>query len=414
LFSPEKCGYGAGVFGRAFDPSQILGDSCALVLGELRYDIPTGSRTSPCSSCMVFADFGWLHNIAPLAGTRADVDAASAGEGFASPAVAVFDFWFMSADLSAAKASRVARRLAFLFIEPDVTRRGHARASIRCFWPAPALLLLGSFPARRPDEPRCVGGQATVTGAGSARSRSTRHQQRHHQLNTFNIGPARAPRRATRDLLSRSTASPAALALGNLRHAHRQWPHFPDQSDGRCWSRLRRHQHGRLLATTSDIRNQDFMAGRYVSASRAIQCSIVKRRPDHGDERRFCGAGGAGVRNTGTITATLAPSRSRPGNTFTLDLYGDKLIQLAPGDEIASKVIDVATKQPLKDLVSNSGKLSANGGRGGTHCRQARIVVDSVINNTGVIEANSIGSRNGKIVLVPQPHHQVRGAPVQT
>src|SRR5262249_26022376 len=42
LFPIEQCGYGGRVFGRAFDPSQILGDSCALVLGELRFDMPTG------------------------------------------------------------------------------------------------------------------------------------------------------------------------------------------------------------------------------------------------------------------------------------------------------------------------------------------------------------------------------------
>jgi hypothetical protein len=39
------------------------------------------------------------------------------------------------------------------------------------------------------------------------------------------------------------------------------------------------------------------------------------------------------------------------GNSFTLDLYGDKLITLAVGDQIASKVIDVATGKPLKSLV---------------------------------------------------------------
>jgi hypothetical protein len=52
-----------------------------------------------------------------------------------------------------------------------------------------------------------------------------------------------------------------------------------------------------------------------------------------------------GVRNSGTITATLGTVALASGNTFTLDLYGDKLIQLAPGDAIAGKVIRSRDRQ---------------------------------------------------------------------
>jgi hemolysin activation/secretion protein len=105
LFSPELCGYGGRVFGRAYDPSQILGDSCALVLGELRYDIPTSLKYLNQVQFYGFADFGWLHNIAPLAGTPANVDAASAGGGIRFSLQSPFStFGSLSADLSAAKA----------------------------------------------------------------------------------------------------------------------------------------------------------------------------------------------------------------------------------------------------------------------------------------------------------------------
>jgi hemolysin activation/secretion protein len=39
LLVPEQCGYGGRFFGRAFDPSQFLGDSCVEASEELRYDI---------------------------------------------------------------------------------------------------------------------------------------------------------------------------------------------------------------------------------------------------------------------------------------------------------------------------------------------------------------------------------------
>ena len=41
LLTPEQCSFGGRFFGRAFDPSQILSDSCYMGTAELRYDIPT-------------------------------------------------------------------------------------------------------------------------------------------------------------------------------------------------------------------------------------------------------------------------------------------------------------------------------------------------------------------------------------
>ncbi|HEX4554404.1 MAG TPA: S8 family serine peptidase [Xanthobacteraceae bacterium] len=106
-----------------------------------------------------------------------------------------------------------------------------------------------------------------------------------------------------------------------------------------------------------------------------------------------------GVRNAGTITANLGHVALASGNGFTLDFYGDKLITLQVNDLVAAKVLDVATGQPLKSLVSNEGKLRANGGQVELTAAAARHVVDSVINNTGTIEANSVGTKNGMIVL---------------
>jgi hemolysin activation/secretion protein len=40
LLVPEQCSFGGRVFGRAYDPSELLGDSCWMVSGELRYDLP--------------------------------------------------------------------------------------------------------------------------------------------------------------------------------------------------------------------------------------------------------------------------------------------------------------------------------------------------------------------------------------
>jgi hemolysin activation/secretion protein len=81
LLVSEQCGYGGRLFGRGFDPSQFIADTCFEVLAELRYDIPLGIKELTQVQLYGFVDHGKLHNIAPVAGTFRDVDAASLGAG---------------------------------------------------------------------------------------------------------------------------------------------------------------------------------------------------------------------------------------------------------------------------------------------------------------------------------------------
>lgn len=96
LLSPELCGYGGRAFGRAFDPSEMTADSCAIVLGELRYDLPHTWFSQ--LQAYGFADRGWLRNLAPAPDTPEKIDAASAGAGLRLG-------WpnIVTADLSAAR-----------------------------------------------------------------------------------------------------------------------------------------------------------------------------------------------------------------------------------------------------------------------------------------------------------------------
>ena len=81
LLTSELCGYGGRLFGRGFDPSQFVGDSCLEVLAELRYDIPHGIQWLSQTQLYGFIDHGYLHNLAHVVGTVKDVDATSVGAG---------------------------------------------------------------------------------------------------------------------------------------------------------------------------------------------------------------------------------------------------------------------------------------------------------------------------------------------
>ena len=263
-----------------------------------------------------------------------------------------------------------------------------------------------------------VGGSATIAGDGTGSVAVTQSSQNAIiNWSTFNIGAGETVTfnqlSSSSIALNRVTGPGASLINGTLTANGRV---FIINGDGVLIGRGATISAAGFLATTNDIRNEDFMAGRYnFSIPGNPNASIVDLGHITATSGGFAALVAPGVRNSGTITATLGTVSLAAGNVFTLDLYGDRLITLTVNDQIASRVIDVATGKTLKSLVSNTGKLKANGGTVQLTAAAARAVVNSVINNKGVIEANSIGTKNGMIVLsAATAASKPDGAPTQT
>jgi hemolysin activation/secretion protein len=81
LLTPEQCSYGGRTFGRAFDPSEILGDHCLMGLLEFRYDWPIPVSPAPSVQLYGYTDKGQRYNRDAVVGTAATVTGASAGGG---------------------------------------------------------------------------------------------------------------------------------------------------------------------------------------------------------------------------------------------------------------------------------------------------------------------------------------------
>jgi filamentous hemagglutinin family protein len=283
-----------------------------------------------------------------------------------------------------------------------------------------ALIALTAPPAAAgPEGATVVGGAATIQGQGGAAVIVNQSSSSAIiNWNTFNIGARESVRfnqpGSSSVVLNRVTGGlgPSEI-LGTLTANGRV---FLINRDGILFGPSAVVNTAGFLATTHDIANADFMAGRYnFNIPGRPDASIVNQGRITATSGGFAALVAPGVRNSGTITATLGTVALASGNSFTLDMYGDKLITLAVNDQIASKVIDVATGRPLKSLVSNEGKIRANGGRVELTAAAARTVVDSVINTSGVIKANSIGHRNGMIVLsAATGGSKPQGAPTQT
>jgi filamentous hemagglutinin family protein len=279
---------------------------------------------------------------------------------------------------------------------------------------------LAAWPADAgPNGGTVVGGGASIQGQGSG-SVTINQTTPSAIINwaTFNIGKG--------ETTTFNQPSSASVALNRVIGG--QGPSFLDgtltangrvfivNGDGILFGPNSSINTAGFLATTNNIRNEDFMAGRYnFNIPGNPSASIVNQGSITAASGGFAALVAPGVRNSGTITATLGAVSLAAGNAFTLDFYGDKLITLAVNDQIAAAVRDVQTGETLKSLVHNTGKLSANGGRVELTAAAARAVVDSVINNKGVIEANAIGTRNGRIVLsAATGASKPAGAPAQT
>ena len=285
---------------------------------------------------------------------------------------------------------------------------------------AAVLVPLGRAPALAgPNGASVVAGSATVQGQGTASV--VVNQSSPNAIinwNTFNIGAGEAtnikmPGTSSTELDRVTGGQGPSQIFGSLTSNGQV---FLVNPDGILFGKDARVNTGSFLATTHDIANVDFMAGRYNFAGLGNPAaSIVNQGAITAQTGGFAALVAPGVRNAGTITATLGHVGLASANSFALDFYGDNLIKLGLNDSIASQVIDVSTGKPLKSLVSNEGTLKANGGRVELTAVAARTVVDSVINNSGVIEADTIGTHNGMIVLeAATAESKPSGAPTQT
>ena len=84
-----------------------------------------------------------------------------------------------------------------------------------------------------------------------------------------------------------------------------------------------------------------------------------------------------GIENTGVIRARLGKVSLASGNTFTLDLYGDGLVQIAVD---STTVTESPNDGVAPAFINQQGKIFADGGVVELTVKQARGLVDTVIN----------------------------------
>jgi len=156
--------------------------------------------------------------------------------------------------------------------------------------------------------------------------------------------------------------------------------------------------HG-LLATTLNISNEDFLKDNYQFSQdpyRSLAAIIINGTIK---AERYVGLAAPAVENNGSIiVADMGSVALASGTAATLDFNGDGLISFAITEEVLGGVTDAEGKI-LKDRVNNSGYIRANGGQILLTAKSAGDVIGNVINHSGIIEAQTVQQKNGKIIL---------------
>lgn len=154
-----------------------------------------------------------------------------------------------------------------------------------------------------------------------------------------------------------------------------------------------------LVASTHNIRNEDFMAGKYLfNIPGKPGASVINEGTIHISDTGIAAFVAPSVANRGVIVAKLGKVALASANGFTLDFTGDELLTFLVSDEVAQTAFDLEGNQ-LTSFVENAGRIEAQGGYVLLTAKAAENAVHSVINQSGFIEATSVGQQKGEIVL---------------
>ncbi|CAN5235758.1 hypothetical protein BH11PSE14_BH11PSE14_22300 [soil metagenome] len=144
---------------------------------------------------------------------------------------------------------------------------------------------------------------------------------------------------------------------------------------------------GGLVASTMKLSDSDFLAGRY-AFSDAGTGTVVNQGTITAADGGFVALMGRTVSNQGVISARLGTVALAGAEAVTLDLAGDGLLN-----------VSVSTGA-VNALVENGGMIRADGGHVLLTAQAAGNLLNTVVNNTGVIQAQTISNQNGSILLL--------------
>ncbi len=153
-----------------------------------------------------------------------------------------------------------------------------------------------------------------------------------------------------------------------------------------------------IIATTIDIENNQFMKStNQLSFNKPgkANASIINNGSITAKEAGLVGIIAPNVINNGVIIANSGQVQLASGDSFTIDLYGDKLLEVS------------VTERLKTQLIANNGLIQANGGKIILTAAAGKEIVDSLIEIKGELKAPAVGKKNGEIFIYAEGSNAV-------
>jgi filamentous hemagglutinin family protein len=147
---------------------------------------------------------------------------------------------------------------------------------------------------------------------------------------------------------------------------------------------------GGLVASALNLSDADFMSGKrtFTGGSSTADSAAVTNLGNIAANGGYIAFLGGKVSNQGTLQANLGTVALAAGNQTTLDFAGDKLIKLQ------------VDQGALNALAANGQLIQADGGTVILTAKAANSLVSAVVNNTGLIQAQTLTNHAGVISLL--------------
>ncbi|WP_019562259.1 YDG domain-containing protein [Caldimonas manganoxidans] len=280
---------------------------------------------------------------------------------------------------------------AFVAVAEFVCTRGK-RASSGIVGALVAAGLMGALPvptfaANLPTAGQIVAGSGSITQSGTVMTVTQDTAKMAANWQSFSIGQGHTVNfvqpSSSAVALNRVLGSDVSVIQGAL-NANGQV--FLINPNGVLFTPTAQVNVGGIVASTLNLSNEDFLAGRYRfsgdSTASVINQGAIQTAP--GGTAAFIAAK---IENTGSITAPRGNVLMGAGKTVTLDLGGPAKIQVEEG--------------ALNTLIEQGGAIKADGGLVYLTAKAAESLTTSVINHTGITEAKSLSvDDKGEIYLM--------------
>jgi len=249
------------------------------------------------------------------------------------------------------------------------------------------LLAFGSNVYAAPIGGAVSAGSASIAGSAGTTTINQGSQNVAINWQSFSIGQGETVRfvqpNSSSIALNRVLGSDASSILGSLSANGKVFLLNPN---GILFGKGAQVNVGGLIASTLSITDSDFMAGKYRFAG-ASNAAILNQGSINADGG-YVALLGANVSNQGVISAKLGTVTLAAGKAMTLDVAGDGLLNVT------------VNEGAVNALAQNGGLIQANGGLVLLTAQAAGNLLQSAVNNTGVIQAQTVENRNGTIRLM--------------